>query len=66
MHPRSLTALVKAVCKSRPGNLLSIAWCFWIVHECVYHVQATVGFQFLFVDGWFSKMQSHFIISPFN
>ena len=41
----------KAVCKSRPGNLLSSAWCFWIVHECAYHVQAKDGFQFLCLYG---------------
>ena len=28
MHPRGFTASVKAVCKSRPGNLSSSAWCF--------------------------------------
>ena len=50
---------LKAVCKSRPGNLLFSAWCFWIVHECVYHVQGRDGFQFLCVSGRFSKIQSH-------
>ena len=39
-------------------NLLSSAWCFWIVHECIYRVQAKDGFQFLGVDGQFSKIQS--------
>ena len=28
MHPRGFTASIKAVCKSRPGNLSSSAWCF--------------------------------------
>jgi len=38
VHPCGLTALVKAVYKSIPGNLLSNTW---IVHdhECVCHVQ---------------------------
>ena len=44
------------------GDLLSSAWCFWIVHECVYHVQAKDGFQFLYVDGQFSKIQSHILL----
>ena len=48
----------KAVCKSRPGNLLSSAWCFWIVHECAYHVQAKDGFQLLCLNGRFSKIRS--------
>ena len=46
-HPRTMKCTLvvsqhrqKAVCKSRPGNLLSSGWCFWIVHECAYHVQA--------------------------
>ena len=30
---------------------------FWTVHECIYHV--ATGFQFLCVDSWFSKIQSH-------
>ena len=65
-HPRTMkcTLMVsqhqqKAVCKSRPGNLLSSAWCFWIVHECAYHVQAKDGFQLLCLNGWFSKIRSH-------
>ena len=29
------------------------------MHECVHHVQAKDGFQFLCVDGRFSKIQSH-------
>ena len=49
----------KALCKSRPGNLLSSAWCFWIVHECAYHVQEKYGFQFLCLYGRFSKIRSH-------
>ena len=61
MHPRGFTASKKAVCKSRPGNLLSSAWCFWIVHECAYHVQAKDGFQFLCLYGRFSKIRSHII-----
>ena len=53
-HPRTMKCTLvvsqhrqKAVCKSRPGNLLSSVWCFWIVHECAYHVQAKDGFQLL-------------------
>ena len=41
----------KAICKSRPSNLLFSARRFWIVYESVYHVQAKHGFQFLGVDG---------------
>ena len=52
----------KAVCKSRPGNLLSSARCFWIVHECAYHVQAKDGFQFLCLYGRFSKIRSHIVL----
>ena len=29
------------------------------MHECVYHVQGKDGFQYLCVDGQFSKIQSH-------
>ena len=65
-HPRTMKCTLvvsqhrqKAVCKSRPGNLLSDTWCFWIVHECAYHVQAKDGFQFLCVNGRFSKIRSH-------
>ena len=61
MQPRGLTALVKS-CTRRPGNLLSSDWGLWIVHECVYHVQAKDGFQFLCVDNRFSKIQSHLIM----
>ena len=64
-HPRTMKCTLvvsqhrqKAVCKSRPGNLLSGTWCFWIVHECGYHVQAKDGFQFLCVNGRFSKIRS--------
>ena len=53
----------KAVCKSIPGNLLSSAWCFWIVHECAYHVQAKNGFQFLCLHGRFSKIWSHIVLA---
>ena len=63
-HPRTMNCTLvvsqhrqKAVCKSRPGNLLSGTWCFWIVHECAYHVQAKDGFQFLCVNGRFSKTE---------
>ena len=52
----------KAVCKSRLGNLLSGTWCFWIVHECAYHVQAKDGFQFLCVNGRFSKIRSQMML----
>ena len=65
-HPRTMKCTLvvsqhrqKAVCKSRPGNLLSIVWCFWIVHECAYHVQAKDGFQLLCLNGRFSKIRSH-------
>ena len=65
-HPRTMKCTLvvsqhrqKAVCKSRPGNLLSSAWCFWIVHECAYHVQAKGGFQLLCLNGRFSKIRSH-------
>ena len=65
-HPRTMNCTLvvsqhwqKAVCKSRPGNLLSSTWCFWIVHECAYHVQAKDGFQFLCLYGRFSKIRSH-------
>ena len=58
-HPRTMKCTLvvsqhrqKAVCKSRPGNLLSSAWCFWIV-------QAKDGFQFLCLYGRFSKIRSH-------
>ena len=69
MHPRTMkyTLVVsqhrqKAVCKSRPGNLLSSAWCFWIVHECAYHIQAKDGFQFLCLYGRFSKVRSQMLL----
>ena len=69
-HPRTMKCTLvvsqhrqKAVCKSRPGNLLSSAWCFWIVHECAYHVQAKDGFQLLCLNGRFSKIRSHFCIA---
>ena len=68
-HPRTMKCTLvvsqhrqKAVCKSRPGNLLSSAWCFWIVHECAYHVQAKDGFQLLCLNGQFSKIRSHLSI----
>ena len=68
-HPRTMKCTLvvsqhrqKAVCKSRPGNLLSSAWCFWIVHECAYHVQAKDGFQLLCLNGRFSKIRSHMSI----
>ena len=51
----------KVVCKSRPGNLFCSAWNFWIVHECIYYVQAKYGFQLLSVDGQFSKTQPHIL-----
>ena len=68
-HPRTMKCTLvvsqhrqKAVYKSRPGNLLFSAWCFWIVHECAYHVQAKDGFQFLCLYGRFSKIRSHLTI----
>ena len=56
MHPFDLTASVKS-CMSLKAYLaiygLVLWWCFWIiVHECVYHVQAKDGFQFLCVRYW--------------
>ena len=67
-HPRTMKCTLvvsqhqqKPVCKSRPGNLLSSACYFWIVHECAYHVQAKDGFQFLCLNGRFSKIRSHFL-----
>ena len=32
----------KPKCKSRPGHLVSSAWCLWIVHECGIHLQAKI------------------------
>ena len=58
MHP----LLFHSIGKSRPGNLLSSAWCLWIVHECAYHVQAKDGFQFLCINGQFFKIQSQLLI----
>jgi len=52
----------KATCKSRPGHLVSSAWCLWIVHECGIHLLAKNGFQYLWPYGRFSKIQSHIII----
>ena len=44
-HPRTMKCTLvvsqhqqKAVRKRRPGNLLSSAWCFWLVYECAYHI----------------------------
>ena len=74
-HPRTMKCTLvvsqhwqKAVCKSRPGNLLSSTWCFWIVHECAYHVKAKDGFLFLCLNGRFSKIWSHIYsyYSPFD
>ena len=48
----------KAACKSRPGHLVSSAWCLWIVHECGFRLQAKNGFQYLCQYGRFSKIQS--------
>ena len=33
------------------------------MHECAYHIQAKDGFQFLCVNGWFSKILSHIVLS---
>ena len=49
----------KAACKSRPGHLVSSAWCLWIVHECGFRLQAKNGFQYLCQYSRFSKIQSH-------
>ena len=54
-----MTALEKAICKSRPGHLFSSAWWFWIVHECDFRLQKKNGFQYLCQYGRFSKIQSH-------
>ena len=59
MHPCGFRASIKTVGKSKPGNLLPSTWCFWIVQECVYHVQAQDRFQFLCVNDQFSTIQSH-------
>ena len=47
MHPRGLTASVKAVCESKPGHLSSSTWCFWVVPECSFHVQTKSGIQLM-------------------
>ena len=58
-HPRTMKCTLvvsqhrqKAVCKSRPGNLLSSAWCFWIVHECAYHVRTGKRWISVVVSKW--------------
>ena len=45
MHPRGLTASEKVGCKKRPGHLVSIAWCLWIVHKCVFCLQTKMDFS---------------------
>ena len=45
MHPRGFTASEKATWKSRPGHLVSSAWCLWIVHECDFRLQAKMDFS---------------------
>ena len=72
-HPRTMNCTLvvsqhrqKAFCKSRPGSLLSSTWCFWIVHECAYHVQAKDGFWFLCPNGRFSKIRSQMSINIKN
>ena len=59
MRPCGLTASVKSRLYNLVIYCLAYAWCFWIVHECVYHVtsymQAKDGFEFLCVDGRFPK-----------
>ena len=54
MRPRTMTCTFmvlqhrqKAVCKSRPGHLLPSTWCFWVVHECTFHLWTKTGFQFM-------------------
>ena len=49
MHSRGSTALAKAACESRPGHLWSIAWCFWVMHECYFHVHTE---KLISVDVW--------------
>ena len=49
----------KAVCKSRLGHLWSSNWCFQIVHECIFLVQAKSGFHLMRGDGQFSQRWSH-------
>ena len=45
MHPRGLTVSEKAACKSRPGHLVSSAWCLWIMHECDFRLQRKMDFS---------------------
>ena len=40
-----MTALEKAICKSRPGHLFSSAWWFWIVYECDFRLQKKMDFS---------------------
>ena len=35
----------KANIQSRPGHLVSNAWCLWIVYECDFHAQAKMDFD---------------------
>ena len=63
-HPRTMKCTLvvsqhrqKAVCKSRPGNLLSGTWCFWIVHECTYHPFGLKGQWFAF-SKWHEQIKS--------
>ena len=46
----------KAVCESRHGHLWSSTWCFWVVHECNFHVQEKSEFQLAWRWSIFPKM----------
>ena len=49
----------KAIYESRLGHLWSSTLCFWVVHECNFHIQAKSGFQWMHVDVQFSQRWSH-------
>ena len=53
MHPCGFIASIKSC---RPGNLISSAWCLWIVHGYNFQVQAKNGFQLMRGDGRFSHI----------
>ena len=54
MRPRTMTCAFvvlqhrqKAVRKSRPGHPLPSTWCFWVMHECTFHLWTETGFQLM-------------------
>ena len=49
----------KVVCESRLGHLWPSTWCFWVVHECNFHIQAKSGFQLMCGDGLLTLFDSH-------